>query len=357
MSETVTDSSKPRVAFCKVKDVSKYGVIRTVEEAVNIAECDALKSAKKIFVKVNLLSQEVVPGQCTSPWVFEGVLNYLRKHNIGKEISYGDCNVAAASQVEVAVVNWGLKGIGDRFEASFVNLSKTEQKECFMGPVLGKMRVPAFLLDVDAIITVPVIKTHCITPFTGALKNQWGLLPRARFQYHDVVHEAIAEINHFFNRIILGVADLTIGMEGPGPRVGIPKICDLVLASTDLVALDALASLYMGIDPLKVGFINAAEKLRIGSTDYDIMGDTFEQNNFRPGVGKDYLVYRWRDRFKKMPVLKQLLFTVPAYRALGYCATKYNLWAWYKKAGKKEAERVCSESGYRAEFETLIKNH
>ena len=357
MPETIATSRKSQVAFCKVKEISKHGVIRTVEEAVNFADCDELKFAKKLFVKVNLLSQEVVPGQCTSPWVFEGVLKYLRKYADGIDICYGDCNVAAASQVEVAVINWGLKEIGDRYGASFVNLSKTEQKERLLGPVLGKMRVPAFLLDVDAIITVPVIKTHCITPFTGALKNQWGLLPRARFQYHDVVHEAIAEINHFFNQIVLGVADLTIGMEGPGPRVGIPKICDLVIASTDLVALDALASLYMGMDPLKVGFINFAEKLRIGSTEYDIVGDTFEKNYFRPGVGKDYLVYRWRDRFKKMPVLKQLLFTVPAYRALGYCATKYNLWAWYKKTGKMEAERVCSESGYGAEFETLIKNH
>ena len=223
------------------------------------------------------------------------------------------------------------------------------------GPRNGQDESTFFLLDVDAIITVPVAKTHCITPFTGALKNQWGLLPRARFRYHDVVHEAISEINQFFSQIILGVTDLTIAMEGPGPRVGEPKICDLIMASTDLVALDSLTALYMGIEPLHIGFIKFAEKLGLGNTIYDIVGDPFEQNTFRPGVGKDYLVYRWRDRFKKIPILRNIMFTVPIYRALGYCATKYNLWAWYRKTGKSQADEICIESGYGREFEKLIK--
>jgi len=342
------------VAFCNVQKISKVGVIHSVKRAINLAKCNRLHSAKKIFIKVNLLSQEVVPGQCTSPWVFESVLKFLRR-NENLTIYYGDCDVAAASQVEKAVLNWGFKEIGDKYEAKFINLSKVKQNECYMGPVLGMMKFPAFLMDMDTVITVPVAKTHCITPFTGALKNQWGLLPRARFQYHDVVHEAIAEINHFFKQIVLGVADLTIAMEGPGPRVGISKICDIIMASTDLVALDSLIALYMGFDPMKIGFIQNAEELGIGTTNYKIVGDLFEQNHFQPGVGKDYLIYRWRDRFKKIPILRDIIFTIPVYRALGYCATKYNLWAWYKKTGRKQAYEICTASDYGKEFEKFVK--
>ena len=150
------------------------------------------------------------------------------------------------------------------------------------------------------------------------------------------------------------MADLTIAMEGPGPRVGIPKICDLIMTSTDLVALDTLIALYIGLDPLKVGFIRYAEEIGVGKSNYTIVGDTFKQNPFKPGVGGDYLIYKWRDRFKKMPILKNIIFTVPIYRALGYFATKYNLWVWYKKIGKKEAYEICMNSDYGQEFTKLI---
>ena len=107
---------------------------------------------------------------------------------------------------------------------------------------------PKCCLIVDALITLPIVKTHCITPFTGAMKNQWGLLPRARFKFHPVVHAAIGEVNAYFaDRIRLGVADLTVAMEGPGPRVGLPKVCDRIMASRDLVALDMLAGQEHGI--------------------------------------------------------------------------------------------------------------
>ena len=44
-----------------------------------------------------------------------------------------------------------------------------------------RLRIFSFS-NAEAMITIPVVKTHCITPFTASLKNQWGLLPRARFK-------------------------------------------------------------------------------------------------------------------------------------------------------------------------------
>ena len=256
--------------------------------------------------------------------------------------------------MERAVVNWGFKAIGKKYGAVFRNLSISGLTKVYFGPVLGQVAIPVFLLDMDVLVTVPVVKTHCITPFTGALKNQWGLLPRARFQFHDVVHEAIAEINRFFDKFVLGVADLTIAMEGPGPRVGVPKVCDLIMASTDLVALDSAIASYMGYDPETIGFIRAAEGLGVGCRFPEIVGDRFESNPFLRGRGSDYMIYRWRDRLKKIPLLRDVIFTVPAYRILGYFATKYNLMMWYHKKGKKLAEHLCKTSNYGEEFSHLI---
>lgn len=343
------------VAFNKVKTVSRDSVINTVKKGLEQIQWRNYLKGNKVFLKINLLSQEVVPGQCTSPWVFEGVLKALSEIP-GLNIYFGDGDVASARQVESAAENWGMKTIGECYGARFLNLSKIPTQEVYTGPIFGQVSIPSKILEMDNLITIPVVKTHCITPFTGALKNQWGLLPRARFQYHPVVHRAIAEINAFFKDVlVLGVADITIGMEGPGPRVGIPKICNVIMASSDLVSLDTAIATYMGLNPQDIGFLTECTGKNVGSFKFKTIGDPFEINPFQKGKGKDYLIYRWRDRFQKIPLLKQLVFTVFAYRLLGYLATKYYLLTWYRKKGRKYAEKICKNSGYGEEFDSFIK--
>jgi len=342
------------VAFYKINNISKNSVINTVKKSLEQIQWKSHLKGNKIFLKLNLLSQEVVPSQCTSPWIFEGVLKLLSK--IPKlEIYYGDADVASSKQVEKAAENWGMKKIGDDLGAKFINLSKMKSEKVHTGSIFRNISIPSKILEMDSIITIPVAKTHCITPFTGALKNQWGLLPRARFQYHPVVDDAIAEINSFFKDIIaFGVADITIGMEGPGPRVGIPKICNVIMASSDLVSLDSAIAAYMGFKQQEIGFLKTCEENKVGSSELKIIGDRFEINPFKRGKGKDYFIYRWRDRLQKIPVLKQIIFTVFAYRLLGYFAKKYYQLTWHKKKGRKYAEKICENSGYREEFCLLI---
>lgn len=43
---------------------------------------------------------------------------------------------------------------------------------------LGEIELPRLLLEADVVVTLPVLKTHALTYFTGALKNQWGCLPQ-----------------------------------------------------------------------------------------------------------------------------------------------------------------------------------
>ena len=281
-----------RVAFIHVEQNSE-SIFESVSRAMNLVEWNLDLNLNSIFVKVNLLSREVMPGQCTSPWIFEGVLREIRSKYPHADISYGDCEVATSRQVDDAVANWGFIEIGDRFDAKFINLSNTPTELVRVGPIFGELEMPQNLLKADIILSLPVIKTHCITPFTGALKNQWGLLPRARFKFHPVVHQAIAEVNSFFaDKMRLGVADATIAMEGPGPRVGIPKICDRVMASRDLVALDALAGDYMGFSVSDISFIHEAEKQNLGSSKFIPIGDPYKSNPFKHGIGNDYVIYR-----------------------------------------------------------------
>lgn len=344
-----------KVSFVRVEEQTAEAVQRSVQAAMAMVEWNIGLQAVSVFLKVNLLSREVMPGQCTSPWVFEGVLQEVRRAFPTAAIYYGDCNVATSRQVDAAVCRWGFSEIGERYGATFVNLSRCSGQEVHVGPIFGRLSIPEILLAVDAILTVPVIKTHCITPFTGALKNQWGLLPRARFKYHPLVHEAIAEINGYFrNTLKAGIADITIAMEGPGPRVGYPKVCDVVMASTDLVALDALVAQYLGFDHEQIRFIQFARDQGLGSVDAEVIGDRFERNPFRPGQGKDFVVYRWRDRFAHIPGIRALLQQEWFFLPLGWIASWYVRHLWYWRVGKPRALQVCASTGYGREFAHLI---
>ncbi len=346
---------KGKVAFSKTSTQSAEGVAETVRRAMRLVNWNEGTKPVRIFLKVNLLSREVMPGQCTSPWVFAGVLAEVRARFPTAEIFYGDCEVSSSPQVEDAVRNWGILAVGERHGAHFVNLSRCPTREVEVGPVFGRLGIPEVLLDSDALITIPVIKTHCITPFTGALKNQWGMLPWARFKYHPVVHEAIVEVNAFFaSRMLLGVADMTVAMEGPGPRAGYPKICDLVLASKDLVALDVVAGQYMGFQRDEVDFLLGAAEANLGALEAEVLGDAFEQNVFVRGEGRDYLVSRWRDRLDSLPVLRVLLVQGWFFKPVGWLASRYARHVWYRRKGVPLARQVCATSGYGAEFSDLV---
>lgn len=346
---------KSKVAFAKVKEQTAAGVEEVVRRAMGLVEWSGGIEPSSLFLKVNLLSREVMPGQCTSPWVFAAVLQEIRERFPRAEIYYGDCEVSSNPQVEDAVRNWGILAVGKRHGATFVNLSRCPTREVEVGRIFGRLGIPQVLLDADALITIPVVKTHCITPFTGALKNQWGMLPWARFKYHPVVHEAIVEVNAFFaERMLLGVADMTVAMEGPGPRAGYPKICDLVLASKDLVALDLVAGQYMGFQRQEVDFLLFAAEAGLGGLEVELMGDIFEQNVFTRGQGQDYLVSRWRDRLDALPVLRDLLVKDWFFKPVGWLASRYVRYFWYRRQGLPRAHHVCTTSGYGAEFSHLV---
>ena len=346
---------KGKVSFKKVQSQTAAGVEDAVRRAMDMVAWSNGIEPARFFLKVNLLSREVMPGQCTSPWVFAGVLQEVRRRFPKAEIFYGDCEVSSNPQVEEAVRNWGLLAVGDRHGAHFVNLSRCPTRPAEVGKGVGRIDIPESLLDADALITLPVVKTHCITPFTGALKNQWGMLPWARFKYHPVVHEAIAEVNAFFARnMLLGVADMTGAMEGPGPRAGYPKSCDVVLASRDLVALDVVAAQYMGFRREEVDFLLRAAAAGLGALEAEVVGDAFEQNRFVRGQGRDYLISRWRDRLDALPVLRKLLVQGWFFKPVGWLASRYVRYFWYRRQGLPQARAVCASSGYGAEFADLI---
>ena len=196
-----------------------------------------------------------------------------------------------------------------------VNLSRTPWVSVPCVPV-GAVEVPRMLLDSDVFMTLPVLKTHGLTYFTGALKNQWGCLPQFnRIQYHSFLHSMIASLHQIF-RPKLALMDGIIAMEGKGPVAGKPRQMNLILASRDGVALDSAAMRLVGLDPRLAQHIHLAATLglgRMGMDEIELDGNWQEHaTRFEPATidwanrVETYMSrYRW---FVKYCLEKDLLY-------------------------------------------------
>jgi uncharacterized protein (DUF362 family) len=258
--------------------------------------------------------------------------------------------------VDKASILWGVRDICRKYSTKFVNLSKEPTTKVDLeGEIFREMNIPEILLDADAIITIPVLKTHNVTAMTFALKNQWGCLPKVRHQYHLVAHKAIPEINKFL-KPAFAVGDATICLEGNGPRTGKPKIVNSLLASNDLVAMDVCGAKIIGYKLNEVPYIKVAEEIGVGSTKFKLVGDKIKTENFERPVLKEHPIVYAELILRKIPGINKLFFETPLFRLASFFASRYNAVWWYNIEGKKYAREVLEHSTlYKEEFERLIE--
>src|ERR687892_1554691 len=121
------------------------------------------------------------------------------------------------------------------------------------------------------IVHLPTMKTHVFTTMTGAMKNAFGgLLHRKRHWTHSVIHETLVDLLAIQKEIhpgIFAVMDGTTAGNGPGPRTMRPEVKNVILASGDQVAIDAVAAKLMGFDPLGIPYIRLAHEAGLGVGD------------------------------------------------------------------------------------------
>ncbi len=132
----------------------------------------------------------------------------------------------------------------------------------------------------ENIIHLPTVKTHVFTTTTGAMKNAFGgLLNEHRHWTHPVISETLVDllmIQKKIHRGVFAVMDGTFAGDGPGPRCMVPHVKNVMLASADQVAIDAVAAKLMGMDPMSIKYIRMAHDRGLGCgdpRDIEIVGD------------------------------------------------------------------------------------
>jgi uncharacterized protein (DUF362 family) len=125
--------------------------------------------------------------------------------------------------------------------------------------------VPELLWEVDLFVNVPKLKFHGKTAFTGALKNNFGLLRKKwKMPYHDRLCETIVVSNLHLPRQ-LSVMDGTVCLSGRGPAYGVPCRTAVVLGSWDAVAIDSAGAKLLGLPRRLVPHLQMARQAGLGS--------------------------------------------------------------------------------------------
>jgi len=196
-----------------------------------------IHEAQTFLVKPNLVSWEPYPTT-THPEVLDAVLEFLS----GRDVVVADAPAVDAGRSSKIVEKSALKEACDSYGVPFINLYGTKTRK-FVSPRGYRFHMFTLPFERDMVISLPVLKTHNQCQMTGALKNQFGYLPRReRILMHmpmKNIHKGIAELNvaakpHL--SIIDAVQTFTSAQEA---RHG-GTISDLgyMLAGTDPVSLD-----------------------------------------------------------------------------------------------------------------------
>jgi len=104
------------------------------------------------------------------------------------------------------------------------------------------------VLDADAVVDLPLMKTHEFAMYSGAIKNLFGCVPSNKRIY---LHPYLPEVFYRLYSILkpqLTIMDARIGIEGNGPTKGNPVKMDLILTSNDALAIDITATKIMSLD-------------------------------------------------------------------------------------------------------------
>jgi uncharacterized protein (DUF362 family) len=294
-----------------------------VREALELADWKvAVPRGSDVALKVNLGWDRFVPGSITSPAVVEALIQALTGHARAIYVVEAD---QVLEDVDKAFRTSGLADVCQRTGARWVNFSRSElvTVECRTNAVLRQVRLPK-LLQEAVLVSVPVMKTHGKTTLSGALKNQWGCLDKSRHEHHLVLSDAIADVNALV-RPVLALMDGTIGLEGNGPKSGRPRIADRILCSRDLVALDTVQAMVMGIDPRRVKHLEGAARRGLGTNDLDrieVRGLSLEQSRVPFQPARENAVGRTETLLRRS-VLRWLVFRTPLFSACLWAARRY----------------------------------
>ncbi len=248
----------------------------------------ALDPAVPTILKDNISWHYPMPSANTTPWQLEGSILALRRAGLRDLVCVENQTVVTNpfKGDKLNCYDTILQGYGIPVKYNFRSQDMTWVPYKPKAKILALdhiypdgIHLPDYFFGKN-IVHLPTAKCHLYTTTTGAMKNAFGgLLAKHRHYTHTWIHETLVDLLAIQKEIHPGIfafMDGTTAGNGPGPRTMTPVVKNVILASADQVAIDAVAAQMMGFDPLSIKYIRLAHEAGLGVGDprqIEIAGD------------------------------------------------------------------------------------
>jgi uncharacterized protein (DUF362 family) len=343
---------KGKVAVLKTQPDTVLDDIERLMEMAGVAA--ALPKDVTTGIKINISWQTWYPACSSTPWQLEGVIRTLQKWGYNDLI--GIHNDTVVVDTSVAEFNNKHRFVTDKYSVPCEYLYEEqfewlryEPKQPFL--VLDKVYpdgvfIPKVLMGKN-IIHLPTVKTHVFTTITGAMKNAFGgLLHRNRHWTHSVIHQTLVDLLMIQQDIhpgIFAVMDGTFAGDGPGPRAMRWHEKNILLASSDQVAIDAISAKLQGFDPMEIPFLRIAHEMGLGIADpkdIEVVGYNASAEEPWNFVQEDTFASRGQKLIYHGPLkpFEKILLQSPLVPWSYFASNFYHNVYWYPFVGRKRVE-------------------
>jgi uncharacterized protein (DUF362 family) len=256
---------------------------RVLEDVARLCELGgvsrALARGAPTILKDNISWHFPFPAANTTPWQLEGTILALRQQGFEEQVCVQNKTVVTDA-FKGEDLNHYLPVLRRHGVPVLYNFEPADMSWITYRPrarmrALDRVfpegiRLPDFFMGKN-VVHLPTVKCHIYTTTTGAMKNAFGgLLHERRHYCHTWIHETLVDLLAIQREIhagIFAVMDGTTAGDGPGPRTMRPVVKDVMLASDDQVAIDAVAARMMGFDPLAIPYLRMAQEDGLGVAD------------------------------------------------------------------------------------------
>ncbi len=279
--------SRSKVAVLRV---SPESVLKDIDRLHELAGVEAaLEKGAQTILKDNISWHFPFPGANTTPWQLEGTVQALRARGYDDLVCVQNKTVVTdafkGEDLNGYVPILGHYDVPIKYNFKPEDMSWSVYEPKARMNVLDTIFPEGILIPDDFhgtnIVHLPTVKCHIYTTTTGAMKNAFGgLLNTKRHYTHSWIHATLVDLLAIQKEIhsgLFAVMDGTTAGDGPGPRTMRPVIKNVMLASEDQVAIDAVAASMMGFDPMELEYIRLADEQGLGHgrrADIEVVGDT-----------------------------------------------------------------------------------
>lgn len=224
---------------------------------------------EKILLKPNLLKKaEVEKAVITHPVVVGAFARILREEGYANIVLADSCGHGTTRQV---IQGTGMDIYLEKYQIPAIDYTKGVRVDNPEGIQAKEFILPQELLEADCVISLSKMKTHALERITGAVKNSYGFIygknkaiGHTKYPSADSFARMLIDLNQYV-KPRLYIMDGITAMEGNGPGSGDPVAMNVILMSTDPVALDSVFARLVHLKPELVPTNYHGEKMGLGN--------------------------------------------------------------------------------------------